>query len=99
MREYLCPKRISADWKLTLRYRWEAADALRKRLSQAGIKLEGSPGGWAEMYRVFRECKFVEDDGQILFYKNAKGLASTRPVFAEHNASDSGVEVDSNKEL
>ena len=51
------------------------------------------------MYRVFRECKFVEDDGEILFYKNAKGLAATRAVFPDNNASDSGVEVDSNKEL
>ena len=23
------------------------------------------------MYRVFRECRFVEDEGDILFYKNA----------------------------
>ena len=73
---------------------WEAAAALRKRLAKAGIELQGRPGGWAEMYRVFRECKFVEDDGEILFYKNAKGLASTRPVFVDNNASDSGVEVD-----
>jgi len=78
---------------------WEAADVLRKRLAKAGIELQGAPGGWSEMYRVFRECKFVEDEGDILFYKNAKGLAATRPVFADHNASDSGVEVDTGKEL
>nr|ACJ26016.1 delta-12 desaturase [Phanerodontia chrysosporium]ACL13289.1 oleoyl phosphatidylcholine desaturase [Phanerodontia chrysosporium] len=78
---------------------WEAADALRKRLEQAGIKLQGRPSGWGEMYRVFRECKFVEDDGDIVFYKNAYGLAHTRPVFPDHSASDSGVEVDTGKEL
>ena len=51
------------------------------------------------MYRVFKECKFVEDEGHILFYKNAYGLAAARPIFAENNASDSGVEVDTGKEL
>lgn len=39
-------------------YRWEASDALHKRLSQAGlVRLQGRPGGWSEMYRVFKECK------------------------------------------
>ncbi|KAI0661996.1 fatty acid desaturase-domain-containing protein [Cubamyces menziesii] len=72
---------------------WEASDALRKRLAQHGIKLEGRPGGWAEVYRVFRECKFVEDEGDIVFYKNAYGLAATKPVFTDNTASDSGIEI------
>ncbi|KAJ3548266.1 hypothetical protein NM688_g5317 [Phlebia brevispora] len=76
---------------------WEAADALRKRLAQAGIELQGRPGGWIEMYRVFRECKFVEDEGDIVFYKNGYGQAAARPVFPEHNASDSGIEIESDK--
>lgn len=78
---------------------WEAADALRKRLAQAGIKLEGAPSGWSEMRRVFRECKFVEDEGDILFYKNAYGLAATRPVHNDSgaSASDSGIELDNDK--
>ncbi|KAJ3488412.1 hypothetical protein NLI96_g2861 [Meripilus lineatus] len=73
---------------------WEAADALRRRLAQSGIHLEGNPGGWSEVYRVVKQCKFVEDEGDILFYKNAHGLATTKPLFADHSASDSGVEVD-----
>ncbi|KAJ8583374.1 hypothetical protein M405DRAFT_513398 [Rhizopogon salebrosus TDB-379] len=73
---------------------WEASDALRKRLEQAGLQLQGAPGGWKEVYRVFKECKFVEDEGNIVFYKNAYGLAATRPTFADDNVSDSGVEVD-----
>ncbi|KAI0827027.1 fatty acid desaturase-domain-containing protein [Trametes gibbosa] len=72
----------------------EATDALRRRLAQDGITLQGRPGGWSEMYRVFRECKFVEDEGGVVFYKNAYGLAAGRPLFADHTASDSGVEVD-----
>ncbi|KAG0700465.1 fatty acid desaturase-domain-containing protein [Suillus ampliporus] len=73
---------------------WEASDALRKRLEQAGLKLEGAAGGWKEVYRVFKQCKFVEDEGNIVFYKNASGLAATRPAFTDDSASDSGIEVD-----
>jgi omega-6 fatty acid desaturase (delta-12 desaturase) len=73
---------------------WEASDALRERLAKDGIVLQGRPGGWAEVYRVFRECKFVEDEGNILFYKNAYGLAATRPVFSDRSPNDSGVEVE-----
>lgn len=72
---------------------WEASDALRALLARNGIKLEGRPGGWAEVYRVFKACKFVEDEGDILFYKNAYGLAATKPAFVDNTASDSGIEI------
>lgn len=36
---------------------WEATYALRERLARAGIKLQGRPGGWSEVYRVYRECR------------------------------------------
>ncbi|KAJ6484376.1 fatty acid desaturase-domain-containing protein [Mycena vitilis] len=76
---------------------WEATYALRARLSAAGISLIGRPGGWAEVYRVMRECRFVEDEGGVVFYKNGRGLAAARPVFGPSTSdveSDSGVEVD-----
>jgi len=39
-------------------------------------------------------CKqFVEDEGDILFYKNAHGLAAARPLATDVNASDSGIDV------
>ncbi|KAJ6453059.1 delta-12 fatty acid desaturase protein [Mycena sanguinolenta] len=72
---------------------WEAREALRKVLERAGVPFQGAPGGWAEMYRVFRECKFVEDEGDVVFYKNARGLAKMRPVFNGADASDSGIEI------
>lgn len=71
---------------------WEASAALRKMLAKKGIHLQGAPGGWAEVYRVFKECKFVEDDGDVVFFKNARGFAKMRPVFADI-ASDSGIEI------
>jgi len=67
---------------------------LKKRLAASNIYLEGRPGGWAEVYRVFRECKFVEDEGNILFYKNAKGHAASRPIIPGDVASDSGIELE-----
>lgn len=72
---------------------WEASAALKKRLAKEGIHLDGGAGGWAEVYRVFRECKFVEDEGDVVFFKNAYGIAKMKPVFVD-TASDSGVEVD-----
>jgi omega-6 fatty acid desaturase / acyl-lipid omega-6 desaturase (Delta-12 desaturase) len=86
-------------FSLIRRYnRWEANAALHKRLRQAGIYLQGAPIGWAEMYRVYRQCQFVEDEGDIVFYKNAQGLAAARPVFASSDESDSGVELESDKQ-
>ena len=38
--------------------------------------------------------QFVEDEGNIVFYKNALGLAASRPKITDDTASDSGVEVD-----
>lgn len=43
---------------------------------------------------MFRECKFVEDEGNIVFYKNAMGLAASRPLIAADTASDSGIELE-----
>ncbi|KAJ7075794.1 delta-12 fatty acid desaturase protein [Mycena belliarum] len=72
----------------------EASAALQSKvLAPAGVRWEGGAGGWAEMYRVFRLCRFVEDDGDVVFYKNAQGLAQMRPVFADAGASDSGIEI------
>lgn len=67
---------------------------MKKFLAGRGIHLEGSAGGWAEVIRVFKECKFVEDDGDVVFFKNAYGLAQMKPVFADIAASDSGVELE-----
>jgi omega-6 fatty acid desaturase / acyl-lipid omega-6 desaturase (Delta-12 desaturase) len=73
---------------------WEASAALKKKLEGLGMmRLDGGAGGWAEMYRVYKECKFVEDEGDVVFYKNAYGLAKMRPSFMDNTASDSGIEI------
>jgi len=72
---------------------WDATYALRDLLARRGIHLEGRPGGWGEMYRVFKACRFVEDEGDVVFYKNSYGVAAVRPVFRDSSASDSGIEL------
>ncbi|KAG8799314.1 hypothetical protein FRC17_007164, partial [Serendipita sp. 399] len=62
---------------------WEASDALRKRLASAGIRLQGAPGGWSEVIKTIRQCKFVEDEGDVVFYKDAHGKASCKAVWNE----------------
>jgi len=37
--------------------------------------------------------QFVEDEGDIVFYKNAHGLAAARPLVIDPNACDSGVDI------
>jgi len=62
---------------------WEANDAITKRLAQDGVCLDGGSVSWGEVLRVFRECKFVEDTGDVVFYKNARGLAKRVAVFKD----------------
>jgi omega-6 fatty acid desaturase / acyl-lipid omega-6 desaturase (Delta-12 desaturase) len=72
---------------------WEASAALHKLLKENGMHLEGPPGGWSEMYRCFKECRFVEDTGNVVFYKNARGRAACVPTLPDTGVSDSGVDV------
>ncbi|KAF5324021.1 hypothetical protein D9611_008449 [Ephemerocybe angulata] len=72
---------------------WEASAALSKVIKGYGIPHEGRPVGWSEFYRVLRECKFVEDEGDVVFFKNAEGIAVMRPGFPDMSASDSGVDI------
>ncbi|KAJ2913907.1 hypothetical protein MD484_g6499, partial [Candolleomyces efflorescens] len=73
---------------------WEATEIMNKKLQSHGVPYDGRPGGWAEVYRVFRECKFVEDEGDVVFFKNAYGIAQMRAQLPEEAASDSGIEVE-----
>ncbi|KAF5348238.1 hypothetical protein D9756_010508 [Leucocoprinus leucothites] len=60
---------------------WEASAALKKFLRSHGIRSDGPPVDWAEGLRVLMQCKFVEDVGGIVFFKNSQCLAHAKPVF------------------
>ncbi|KAG8931094.1 hypothetical protein FRC01_001854 [Tulasnella sp. 417] len=72
---------------------WEARDAINERLARDGIFVQGNPGTWSEALRVFQQCKFIEDEGEVRFYKNAQGKAARVPVFSSEGVSDSGVDL------
>ncbi|KAI0261108.1 delta-12 fatty acid desaturase protein [Gloeopeniophorella convolvens] len=62
---------------------WEASDAICNLAAKHGMSLYGGPCSWAEMYRNWRACRFVEDEGEVIFYKDANGLARARPAKKE----------------
>ena len=41
----------------------------------------------------FLLTQFVEDTGDVVFYKNSCGIAAARGVFADGSVSDSGIEI------
>ncbi|KAG8881893.1 hypothetical protein FRB97_008940 [Tulasnella sp. 331] len=72
---------------------WEAKRCLEERLAREGMTIQGNPGTWSEALRIVQECKFIEDEGEVRFYKNANGKAARVAVFSSEGISDSGVDV------
>ncbi|KAG8985335.1 hypothetical protein FRB95_004150 [Tulasnella sp. JGI-2019a] len=72
---------------------WEAKRCLEERLAREGMTIQGNPGTWSEALRIIRECKFIEDEGEVRFYKNSRGKAARVAVFSSEGISDSGVDV------
>jgi len=72
---------------------WDAKAALDARLAQEGIYTQGNPGTWSEALRIIQECKFIEEEGEVRFYKNASGKAQRVPVLPSTGISDSGVDL------
>jgi len=79
---------------------WEATEALKAKLGEHYSSTDENY--WYSLWKCFRQCRFVEDEGDVVFYKNAKGKAARRYVPRSNGSSsvsDSGVDVDGpNKE-
>lgn len=74
---------------------WEATEALKEKLGEHYSSTDENY--WYSLWKCFRQCRFVEDTGDVVFYKNAKGQAQRRVVYktsGDSSVSDSGVEVD-----
>ncbi|MBW0515374.1 hypothetical protein O181_055089 [Austropuccinia psidii MF-1] len=73
---------------------WEATEALKAKLGHHYSSTDENY--WKSLWNNFRKCRFVEDEGDVVFYKDAKGQAARRVVSksGESSVSDSGVEVD-----
>ncbi|TEB39934.1 delta-12 fatty acid desaturase protein [Coprinellus micaceus] len=59
---------------------WEASAALKKKLASYNLPMEGNPGSWREVYRVYKECKFVEDEGDVVFFQEREGYCCHAPL-------------------
>ncbi|KAM0749815.1 delta-12-fatty acid desaturase [Meredithblackwellia eburnea MCA 4105] len=70
---------------------WEATAALKEFLGEYYSYTDENM--FVSLWKVFRTCRFVEDDDQVVFYKDAYGRAQRRVVYPQV-ASDSGVDVD-----
>jgi len=74
---------------------WEATDALKELLGPHYMCSNESM--FSSFWRSFRECIFIEDGEDIVFYKNYAGLAKYAAVEESGNVSDSGVDMTESK--
>ncbi|KAH9467225.1 hypothetical protein MJO28_000189 [Puccinia striiformis f. sp. tritici] len=73
---------------------WEATAAIKEKLGKHYHYDDRS--AWVSLWKVHTQCRFVEDEGDVVFWKNAKGQAFCRladPVSKE-SVSVSGDKVD-----
>jgi len=76
---------------------WDATEALKTKLGEHYCSTDENY--WYSLWKSFRQCRFVEDEGDVVFYKNAKGQAHRRVVHKSvgDNVSDSGVDLEGTK--
>ncbi|ORX40112.1 putative delta-12 fatty acid desaturase [Kockovaella imperatae] len=70
---------------------WEATQALKEFLGVHYYKSEEN--FLVSFWKSSRDCQFVEDEGDVLFFKNASGVAARVAVEEENQFSDSGVDM------
>ncbi|WWC70787.1 uncharacterized protein I206_104739 [Kwoniella pini CBS 10737] len=74
---------------------WEATEALKKFLGPHYQRSEENM--FVSCYKSYKECIYIEDNQDIVFYKNARGLAQKVAVNESGNISDSGVDMTESK--
>lgn len=72
---------------------WDATKAIKEKLGE--YYCQSDENCWKSLYKSYTQCRFVEDEGDVVFYKNAKGVAVRRAVMVDKkgHVSDSGVDV------
>jgi len=63
---------------------WEATEALKSVLGDYYMKSDDNM--YYSLVKNYQECRFVEDEGSCLFYKNKFGKAARRVVYEEDSA-------------
>lgn len=64
---------------------WEATEAIKSVLGKHYHKCDENM--YVQLYKTFVSCRFVEDTGPCVFYKNRSGQAAREAVLE----ADSGV--------
>jgi len=76
---------------------WEATEAIKNHIGEYYMKSDEN--FMLSLYKNYKECRFIEDKGDVVFYKNASGLAQRVAVDEYKGQSDSGVDVSMDKEF
>ncbi|GHJ89740.1 hypothetical protein NliqN6_6142 [Naganishia liquefaciens] len=74
---------------------WEATEAIKDYVGDYYMKSDEN--FLVSLFKNYRECRWVEDKGDILFYRNGKGIAQRIGVDENGGVSDSGVDVSADK--
>ena len=75
---------------------WKATDALKEFL---GPHYQVRDTNFIlDLWRVFRDCRFIDEGLDVVFFKNANGVARMKGKFESGNVSDSGVDVSADSE-
>jgi omega-6 fatty acid desaturase (delta-12 desaturase) len=74
---------------------WEATEAIKNYVGEYYMKSDES--FLVSLYKNYRDCRWVEDKGDVLFYRNGKGIAQRVGVEETGGVSDSGVDVSADK--
>ncbi|KAI9626409.1 hypothetical protein H4Q26_017872 [Puccinia striiformis f. sp. tritici PST-130] len=72
---------------------WDATAAIKEKLGKHYHQTDEN--AWLSLWKVYNQCRFVEDEGDVVFWKNAKGQAARRlgSPGSKGSVSDSGVEI------
>jgi omega-6 fatty acid desaturase (delta-12 desaturase) len=70
---------------------WEATTALKEFLGPYYMRSEENM--LVSLFKNYRECRYVDDNDDVVFFKNSRGLAQRAVVDAKGAQSDSGVDV------
>jgi len=81
----LLPSRARAD------HAWEATEALKSFLGEHYHATDENM--FVSLWKSYKQCRYVEDEGPVLFYKDAYGRARRNYVLPDV-PSDSGVDVE-----
>jgi len=69
---------------------WEATEAIKNRIGPYYMKSDENM--FVSLWKNKRQCKYVDDEGETVFYRNTYGMAKRRVVYPSV-ASDSGVDL------